>query len=155
MNRMNLPDRFRDENWATDLLAKSEYAFVSVNGEDGFPYSVPLCLVGVGDEFYFHTAPRGLAVDLFRRDGRACVSCAPYARRDPGNTTMRYRSAMAFGDIGEVTDPDEKASAMLRFFEKYIPGDARSEALSRRAANHAAVWRITIRTITGKESARE
>ncbi len=152
---MHLPDRFRDENWAMEQLAKSEYAFVAVNGADGFPYNVPLCLVRVENEFYFHTAPRGRAVDLFRRDGRACISCAPYARRDPNHTTMRYRSAMAFGDITEVTDPDQKAAAMLRFFEKYIPGDARSEALSRRAATHAAVWHITIRTITGKESAQE
>ncbi len=155
MKQMHLPDRSRDADWAMEQFSKSEYAFVAVNGDDGIPYNVPLCLVCVGNALYFHTALHGHAGDLFRRDGRVCATCAPKAWRDPAHTTMRFRSAMAFGDVVEVTDPSEKVNAMGHFFAKYLPNDPRAEALAHRAATHAAVWKITVREAIGKENAPE
>jgi nitroimidazol reductase NimA-like FMN-containing flavoprotein (pyridoxamine 5'-phosphate oxidase superfamily) len=155
MNRMHLQDRYRDVAWAMEQFTEAEYAYVAANGEDGTPYNIPLCVVRVGDALYFHTALEGLAVDLFRRDGRVCVSCTTYTLRDPEHTTLLFRSAMAFGTVSEVTQPDEKKEIMIRYFEKYLPGDPKAEAYAVRASARAAVWRISIREAVGKENKAE
>ncbi len=155
MNRMHLQDRYRDEAWAMEQFEAAEYACVAVNGEDGAPYNVPLCVVRIGDALCFHTALEGLAVDLFRRDGRACASCTTYTLRDPEHTTLLFRSAMAFGVISEVTDIEEKRKIMSRYFEKYLPGDGQAEAYAVRASTRAAVWRLDVREAVGKENKAE
>ena len=155
MNRMHLPERYRDEAWAMEQFEAAEYAYIAVNGEDGVPYNVPLCVVRVGADLYFHTALEGHALDLFRRDGRICVSCTTHTRRDPANTTLRFKSAMAFGAVSEVTDTQEKREIMVRFFEKYLPGDEQAPAYAVRASTRAAVWRVSVREAVGKENSAE
>ncbi len=155
MNRMHLPERFRDEAWAMEQFEAAEFVYAAVNGEDGVPYNVPLCVVRVGGDLYFHTALEGHALDLFRRDGRVCVSCTTYARRAPEHTTLLFRSAMAFGTVSEVTDTEEKRRIMVRFFEKYLPGDEKAAAYAVRASTRASVWRVAIREAVGKENRGE
>ena len=155
MNRMHLPERYRDEAWALEQFEKAEYAYVAVNGEDGVPYNIPLCVVRVSDALYFHTALEGHALDLFRRDGRVCLSCTTHTLRDPEHTTMIFRSAMVFGVVSEVTDTEEKRQIMIRYFEKYLPGDEKAEAYAVRASTRAAVWRVDIREAVGKENKGE
>ena len=155
MNPMHLPDRWRDEAWAMEQFEAAEYACVAVNGEGGVPYNVPLCVVRAGDALYFHTALEGHAMDLFRRDGRVCVSCTTYTKRDAEHTTLFFRSAMAFGTVSEVTDTEEKRQIMVRYFEKYLPGDEKAAEYAVRASTRAAVWRVAIREAMGKENKGE
>lgn len=154
MNPMHLTQRRRDEDWAMEQFEKSEYVYVAMNGNDGVPYNLPLCVVRIEDALYFHTALEGTALELLRKNNRVCVTCTTFTQRDPQHTTLQFRSAMAFGTVTEVSDTEAKGQIMLRFFAKYLPEDVASkfDAYAVRAAARASVWRIAVDEAVGKEN---
>ncbi len=152
MKAMQLSERYRDEAWAMARFEQAEYACLAVNGENGTPYNIPLCIVRIDDALYFHTALAGTAPDLLRKDGRASITCTTYTKRDPQHTTLLFESAMAFGVVTEITQLEQKREIMIGFFGKYLPGDPKTEAYATRASMRAAVWKFDISSISGKEN---
>jgi nitroimidazol reductase NimA-like FMN-containing flavoprotein (pyridoxamine 5'-phosphate oxidase superfamily) len=150
---MQIPHRARDRAWAMAQFEKAEYATVAAMGTDGYPYNVPLLIFRVGDNLCFHTAQRGHLCDLLAQNPKVCVTCVTQTAREPEHTTVRYRSAMAFGEAVRVTDKAEAMEIMRAFFAKYLPRDPREDYLVDRVATIASIYTIRVESATGKESA--
>ena len=74
---MRRTDRQRDEQFARNLISRSEWAVLAMNGPDG-PYAVPVSHVLEADVVYFHGATEGTKLDCIEADGRVslvCVNC--------------------------------------------------------------------------------
>ena len=155
LKKMSMAERQRDANWAMNEFADAEYAFLAVNGEDGYPYNVPLCVFRVDDSLYFHTALNWHLNDLLKQNVRVCVTCVNYAERDPENTTMRYRSAMAFGEVELIEDKQEKMRIFKAFFSKFLPENPKEDYYLDRISTIALLYRIRIEAAIGKESLPE
>jgi len=154
MSPMNLPARERGEEWAWEQLEKSEYVTLAANGEDGFPYNLPLSTVRIGSALFFHTARKGTLGALLQEDSRVCVTCVTWAERNAEHTTMYFRSAMAFGRVSQVLEREEIKSVMTEFFNKYLPPSDRDRfpRYAERAAEVASVWRVDVERVYGKEN---
>lgn len=127
---------------------------VCLNGEDGYPYVVPLNF-GVevaGDDvtLYFHCASRGQKLDLLSRDPRATfeMDCDHelifYDERM--SCTMGYRSVIGRGRL-EVVPEEEKLHGLEVLMRHYHAEDFE---FSLKPLPVTTVLRLRVEQMTGK-----
>ena len=154
---MRRKDRERDAEFAREVIDRSGHGVVSFCGEGGEPYCVPLSLVRIGDELYFHCAREGRKLDLLRRNPRVCVCFV--GRDEPAAEdavfTTYFQSAVAEGTAYEVTDPERKIRALRALCGKLTPGGmGEFDRAVEKSLAVTAVWAIRMERLTGKEKAR-
>ena len=151
---MRRKDRERDAEFAREVIDRSGHGVVSFCGEGGEPYCVPLSLVRIGDELYFHCAREGRKVDLLRRFPQVCITFVGEDRpvfAAPAMYTTFFQSAIVTGPASEVTDPAEKTAALRALCQKVVPDhmDGFVSALDQ-SLDVTAVWKVQIAEVTGK-----
>ena len=112
---MRRKERQRDESFAWDVLKKAPFVTVSMIGEDGAPYSVPVNAV-VDDAYrvlYFHCAKSGRKLDALRANPAVSVCAVSRAAVIPGDFTTDYTSAILRGRAEIVEDEGERVKAIL------------------------------------------
>lgn len=147
---MRRKDRERDREFGLAVIDECEYGTVAIQGEE--PYCLPLSLVRVGDDLYFHCALEGKKLDLLRRNNAVWVSFVGQNTAAVDDFTTYFRSAMVKGNACEVTEEQEKIAALRALCEKLTPGHmpafdgevARSFAVT-------GIWKIHMEEITAKE----
>lgn len=139
------------------ILERCDVCRVALNGDDGYPYILPLNY-GVqveGDQvtLVFHGALTGTKYDLMARDGRAvfevdgahrlvteqkeaCVTC-----------TMEYESVIGRGRMELV--PDEEKHEALRALMCHYHGE--DLPFSETIMGHTAAFRLVVEEMTGKK----
>ena len=155
---MRRTDRERDGAFAREVIDRSSHGVVSFCGEGGAPYCVPLSLVRIEDELYFHCAMEGKKLELLRRNPRVCVCFV--GRDEPAEEnavfTTYFQSAVVEGTAYEVTEPAQKVRALRALCEKLTPGGmGRFERALEMSLSGTAVWAIRMERLTGKEKARK
>lgn len=155
---MRRSDRERDRRFAYEVIDRCQYGVAAFSAGDGAPYCIPLSLVRVGDDLYFHCALEGRKLDLLRQDPRVCVAFVtdsePAYVEEKNVFTSYFRSAVVTGTAEEVSDPGRKAAALRALCEKLLPAhmDGFDRAVER-SLPAAAVWRIRMEEAAGKEKA--
>lgn len=140
------------------VLDAASFVTVSTVDDDGMLYGIPLSFVRRGETLYFHMSNEGgLKVECFRRDGRACVTAVVDVEAffEDGDFTTAYRSALAFGQMREVTDAGEFKHALVDLCMKYLPAHKHDigHAMEVEGPN-ATVWAFDIEELTGKARPR-
>ncbi|HET9525212.1 MAG TPA: pyridoxamine 5'-phosphate oxidase family protein [Pyrinomonadaceae bacterium] len=79
---------------------------------DGGPYVVPINCILEGNNLYSHSL-RGLKISALRENRRACVQV------DDIESDIAWRSAIAFGNFEEVTNPNERADILNKLFRVF------------------------------------
>ncbi len=128
-------------------------------GADGWPYVVPLLYVVRGSEIWVHNArARGHLRANVEQNTRVCFEIDepgevfPYGRFEC-DTSVAYRSAVAFGRIRIVEEADAKQSFFEAFMAKYAPsgGDRPRHFFPR--LDEVTVYAIAVERVAGKEAA--
>lgn len=152
MDQMRRSDRQMSVEKAAALLTKGEYGILNTQGEDGYPYGVPVSYVYKDGFLYFHSAREGKKLRnigfhekvSFVVVGETCVQGEQF--------TTAYESVMAFGIAKEITEIEDKVKGLMLLVEKYSPGfEIPGEAYARRAVDQTKVFQMTIEHMTGKE----
>lgn len=158
---MRRKDRALSHEEALDILARAEVATVSMVTEEG-PYAVPVSPVCLDGTLYFHAAMAGRKAEALRRDPRVWVSAVGATRSADAlpldafasasaSFTVGYESAMAWGTLREVTDPNEKVAALRALCEKFTP--SHMEAFERAVSGslpRTAVYALSLTAVSGK-----
>lgn len=63
-----------DKQTVRRIIETSVYGVLSLNGDDGYLYSVPLSYVYSNGVVYFHGSPRGYKYDCFQRTDKTSFS---------------------------------------------------------------------------------
>ena len=116
-----------DRETCVEILKREKRGVLSVLGDGGYPYGVPLNHYYCEEDgrLYFHSGVSGHKVEALRRCGKAsfCVT----AQAEPGGGwALRFRSVIVFGRVEFVEDRETVyriASALSRKFtddEAYI-----------------------------------
>lgn len=135
------------------ILQEATSGVLGLIGDGGYPYTVPMSHVYHDGSLYFHSAVSGHKLDAAKRESR-CSFCV--INRDevkPSEFTTYFRSAIAFGKITVIEDPQEKLKALRLLGERFGPGDEeqlRDEIDG--AINRVTVMRMDIEHLTGKEA---
>lgn len=152
---MRRADRAVSEDRARQFLAESEYLTLSMVDPDGLPYGVALSFAVMDGGLYFHSAFEGYKCTCIGSGAPCCVTAQQHVENLPQHYTAGYRSAVAFGRVAPVTDESERRRALYTICEKYAPADREGIRRYVESAGHtAAVYRVDIESITGKENKR-
>ena len=104
---MRRRDRQIPEEQAWEILDRCDYAVLAMTAEDGTPYGLPLNVVREGRVVYFHGAQAGRKAACLQKAPRVCLTCVETCEIVPERYTTRYASAVAFGRVEEITEPEE------------------------------------------------
>ena len=152
-------DRLMSEEHARHLLQAGFCGRLATVSEDGSPYCVPLLYV-VKDRFlYVHsTAGRGHLRANVEYEERVCFEVDEPGRtfdygRFECDSSVSYRSLIAFGIMQIVADLDGKQEFLEVLMDKYgTPGRDRPRGFFPRI-DLITVYKMTIERFTGKEQA--
>lgn len=112
---MRRKERQMNEEQVRSLIAKGNTGILSLNGENGYPYSVPVNYVYFNDAIYIHGSVEGRKVDLIKADERACFCSIVNSEILVDKLTAAYESFIAVGTAEMVEDCTEKEEVL-----KYI-----------------------------------
>ena len=155
--KMRRSDReVKDISEMLEIIEKCEVCVVALNGEDGFPYIVPLnfgyCEENGKTVFYFHCAMQGKKLDLIRRDNRASFemscSCQLVPRDNEGECTMAYESVVGRGRI-EFVEKEEKINALRVLMKHYHKGEF---TINEAVAEYTCCFKLIVDEMTGKRN---
>ena len=149
---MRRKDRQRDRQFGLDVIDRCEYGTVAIQG--GEPYCLPLSLVRVGEDLYFHCALEGKKLDLLRAHSTVWVSFVGENTAAKDDFTTYFTSAMVKGTACEVTDEAEKVLALRALCEKLTPFCmAEFDDAVARSLPVTGIWKIRMDQISAKEKA--
>lgn len=143
----------------TDEAAKAAFeaghhGTLSVNGDDGYPYAVPVNYVYVDGKIYIHSAKVGYKIDCLKRDSKVCFSAILDAQVVPRMVTARFTSVVAFGRATLVEDEAERYMALKAFVDRLCGPGALTEGMDflEKTIARTAVIRVDVEQLTGKTS---
>ena len=133
------------------ILRNGKYAVWAVDGDDGYPYAVPVNYVYDGHAIFLHSAPAGHKIDAISRNAKCSLCIVDKDTVIPEKFTSYFRSAIVFGRGVIVESEDEKITALRLLSEKYSPGIDPTAEIARFIKN-VCIIRIDIETVSGKEA---
>ena len=151
---MRRSDREQSREFSLALIDRCPHGVAALSTGEDIPYCLPLSFVRIGESLYFHCAHQGRKVDLLRANPNVCVTFVGMdepAFVAPTMYTTYFQSAIVTGRAQEVTDPQEKISALRALCQKLTPQHmgAFDQAIEK-SLPATSVWRIDITSISGK-----
>lgn len=138
---------------AKTLLRSERRGVLAVNGDDGYPYAVPVNFYYDENDgkIYFHGSRFGHKADALKNCDKVCFTVF-------GNETIKdeawapyMQSVVVFGRCHPIADLTVADAKLRKFAMKYYPNEA--EMNTEIAASGAAVqmYEIEIEHLSGKE----
>jgi uncharacterized protein len=151
-------DKLMSDEHVSELVARGYSGRLATVGPDGWPYVVPLLYVWKQGEIWVHnTRARGHLRANVDHEPRVCFEIDEpgevfaYGRYDC-DTSIAYRSVVAFGRIRVVDDQRQKEAFFQVLMGKYAdPGWARPKSFFPRI-DQVTVYAISIERMSGKET---
>ena len=133
------------------ILQEGKYAVIALDGDEYYPYAVPVNYVYDGEAIYLHSASAGHKTDSIRRNPRCSICVVDKYDVIPEEFTSYFRSVIAFGHAKILDREDEKIKILRMLSDKYSPGIDPTAEISR-FIKTVCIIRIDIDSISGKEA---
>lgn len=137
-----------------DILQRGSYGILSVHGDDGYPYGVPMSYVYYQGKIYLHGANAGHRRDALVRDGKVSFCVIDKSDVVSEALSVAYRSVILFGHAVCMADTPEKREILSILGKKYAPQPEMEQHIRdsvSRTGSTVAVIEITIDHMTGKQ----
>lgn len=122
------------EEMCAEILNRGTSGVLALEGDEGYPYAVPISYVYDGEKLYFHSARSGHKLDAIRRNPKASFCLIDKDQIVPEEYTTYFRSVIVFGEIRILENEEEKRDAIEKLAVKYAPDDSeenRRQAIDR------------------------
>ncbi|MDO4890689.1 MAG: pyridoxamine 5'-phosphate oxidase family protein [Coriobacteriaceae bacterium] len=137
---------------AQAVLAAATSGVLSLVGDDGYPYGVPLSHAYVDGRLVFHGSMKGHKLDAMRANPKASYTVVQQDQVVPEEFTTYFRSVIAFGRM-RVLEGDEKLAALRQLSDRFWPGHPEErEAEIAPRLDHMVVFVMDIEHMTGKQA---
>lgn len=133
------------------VLEKAYRGFLSVNGDDGYPYTMPVNFLYHDRHIYFHSAVKGYKMDAVKRSSKACFTVINDPVKEENDWWFHVESVICFGQITVVEDNCERIEKLRLFGKKYFPHDYDIEKELEQNVSHVALLDFSIEYLTGKK----
>ncbi|MFC2023504.1 pyridoxamine 5'-phosphate oxidase family protein [Chloroflexota bacterium] len=151
---MRRKDReIKDRELVSQIIRNCQVCRLGLAKDDA-PYIVPVSFGYDGNAVYFHTAREGKKIDYIMANNAVCfefehgVQLVP-DERYPCKWTFSFQSVIGNGRIHELVTLGEKIEGLNQILKQY---SGQEWALGGMQLDTIRVWKITIQTITGKQS---
>jgi uncharacterized protein len=145
-NEMGLED-------ARKLLHEERRGVLAVNGDDGYPYAVPVNYYYDEDaqKIYFHGAKMGHKVDAITACDKVCFTVYGHETIKTDAWAPYLQSTVVFGRCRIIGDHAEAMKQLKRMALKYYPTETLVDEEITRAEKAVQMFEITIEHMSGKE----
>lgn len=136
------------------ILRRATSGVLSVLGDDGYPYGVPVSYVWHDGAVWFHCAKRGHKLDAIRSCDKVSFCVVAQDEVVPEEYTTYFRSVILFGRAEIVTEPGALRAAMAPLADRYDPSASteRRNGTIEKEMPALCMVKITPEHITGKEA---
>lgn len=142
-----------DVNVAQALLQNSRRGVLAVNGDDGYPYAIPVNYFydTENQKIYFHGARAGHKVDALKACDKICFTVYGNEQIKEEAWAPFMQSVVVFGRC-HLLEAGPKATALLkRFAMKYYPNEQLADEEIEHAGKAVQMFEIEIEHLSGKE----
>jgi nitroimidazol reductase NimA-like FMN-containing flavoprotein (pyridoxamine 5'-phosphate oxidase superfamily) len=122
--------------------------------KDNIPYILPVSFGYDGKSIYFHTAKEGRKIEFLTANNRICFEFEHDVRvitndSNPCKWTFSFQSVIGYGYVQELTELQIKIDGLNQVMRHY---SGRDWTFTEENLEPIKVWRITITSLTGKQS---
>ncbi len=149
---MRRNDRQLTREEAFEVLNAGEYGVLSLNGEDGCPYGIPVSFAVLNENIYIHcSSEEGYKKDCLKADPKVCFTTVSSTELLPSEFATNYASAIVTG-VGQIISSDiEKKHALDAIAAKYSPDfHEGGQKYIKINWSKTDIIKITINEVTGK-----
>lgn len=139
-----------DRSVCEQILSTEPRGVLSVLGDEGYPYGVPLDFVFSDGALWFHCAKTGHKLDAIEHCDKASFCVIDQGVRHEGEWWLCFNSVIAFGRVKRVEDDETKLRALHALGEKYFPDDYDLEGDIAKEFSRVVILRFEIEHLTGK-----
>jgi nitroimidazol reductase NimA-like FMN-containing flavoprotein (pyridoxamine 5'-phosphate oxidase superfamily) len=149
---MRLEANQTTEEEAVEMLNGATNGVLAVEGDDGYPYTVPLSFAYQEGKIYFHsTADTSHKIESIGKNPKVSFCVVTQDKILPEAFNTLYRSVVIFGKARVLTEPADMARGIRAIVSKYSGGFMKEAGAYMKAeAGKFCVVEIEIEHMTGK-----
>ena len=141
------------EEAAKALLKNEKRGVLSVNGDDGYPFTFPIGFIydEAAGKIFFHGARSGHKVDSLKKDDKVCFCVYGNEFHKEGDWAPYVQSAVVYGRCRLITDAQITKERVRELGLKYYPSAEEVEAEIAKDLRAVQLYEITIEHMCGKQ----
>lgn len=134
------------------ILKGEPRGVLSVLGDDGYPYGVPINQYYCEEDgkLYFHSGKKGHKIDAMMRHDKASFCVMDSGFRREGEWALNIRSVIVFGRLEIVEDREKVYEIARRLSHKFTDDEAYIEREIRQSGPGTLMFALVPEHMTGK-----
>ncbi|KLU64124.1 pyridoxamine 5'-phosphate oxidase [Desulfosporosinus acididurans] len=109
------------EEETSEIIKAHSAGVLSVTGDDGYPYGIPISYAYIDGNLYFHCAKEGHKIDAIKRNDKVSFCVIDKDEVIQETFTTHFRSVVAFGRARILTEDIDRRAALESLVGKYSP----------------------------------
>ena len=138
---------------AKELLRCSRRGILAVNGDNGYPYGIPINYLYDADahKIIFHGAKVGYKVDCLKVCDKVCFTVCGNESIKGESWALFLQSVVVFGRCHLVENQKDTIKLVKKFAMKYYPDEETVDAVMASSGRAVQMFEIDIEHLSGKE----
>ena len=138
---------------AKNLLRSSRRGVLAVNGDEGYPYAIPINYLydEENNKIIFHGAKAGHKVDSIKKNDKICFTVFGNETIMEENWAPYLQSVVVFGRCHLVENRDDTVSLVKKFALKYYPNEDMVNEEIANSGKGVQMFEIKIEHLSGKK----
>ena len=138
---------------AKALLHSSRRGVLAVNGDDGYPYAIPINYLydEENEKIIFHGAKAGHKVDALKKNDKICFTVFGNEMVKEEAWAPFLQSVVVFGRCHLVESQEEAIALVKKFAAKYYPNMDMVNEEAASSGRAVQMFEIQIEHLSGKE----
>ena len=134
------------------VLREEWRGILSVHGENGYPYGVPMDFLYEEDagKIYFHCAKEGHKLDAIKANDKVSFCVFDKGYHQDGDWALTFHSVIIFGRIQLLPEGEFAAEKLRLLGLKCYPSVESVDEAMQSATNRAQILELSIDHMTGK-----
>ena len=132
------------------ILQGAYRGFLSVNGENGYPYTIPMNFLYNDNRIYFHSTLQGHKIDAIKQSPKACFTVINEPVQQENDWWYHVSSVVCFGQVSIIENQEERMEILKSLGQKYFPEGYDMQKDVATNAHRAAVLCFAVEHMTGK-----
>ena len=138
------------EDECIQILENQPRGFLSVWGENDYPYSIPINYVYDSKKIIFHSAMEGHMYDSITKHNKVSFTVLNDGEKVENEWWYIFKSVIVFGKIKVIEDNEEKIEKLTLLGNKYFPSEEYTQNEIDKAFERTLVLELEIEHMSGK-----
>lgn len=138
------------EEKCIEILTEEPRGVLALQGDNGYPYTVPMDHFYEDGKLYFHCAKEGHKLDALKNSDKVTYCIMKQLGPDESGDFYYFDSVVVFGRLRQMTDPDEILGQVRKLAMKYYTDMNAVEEDMKKNGPRVACLELTIEHMTGK-----